>query len=131
MHWQGVARQIVLVVASTVLLSLASSAAAGANVDIEPNRVRWGRDVEVVARNCRSGPGFVASVEIQVVTKSTGKVVKTFTFDADKDGVTKVLMTFRREGRFIVRVRCVHTFDAGGEERFYQEEETVRVRPPS
>jgi len=118
-------RRLILVGASVLSLALASEAAAGANTFIGPGKVDKGDSVTVSAKNCQDGPGYKAFVDVEVV--KGGKVIDSKSVPADADGTTVVKVKMRRLRRNLVRVRCRHVFDAGGEGIFYEESRVIRV----
>ncbi len=123
--------RITVLVASVLVVGLASPALAEPNADVYPNPVRRGERITVKAKNCQSGTDYKAFVEIRVTKRGTHQLVKNLSVPAESDGTTSVKIKMRTRGRFDVAVTCVHKFDAGGEGVFWDEEETIRVKARS
>lgn len=128
-------RRLALIVAVNVFVVLFGGAVAqaGGDVDVENREVPGGK-LKVVARNCASGEGFTARVEIALFDPATNQLIRPIReVQADADGTTVVktrIPAATDPGRYVARVRCIHVFDAGGTGVFYEYEESFRIVAP-
>lgn len=128
-------RRIWMAVAVALLvIPLAEGAAlAGAHIKVEAGEYPGGK-LKVVAKDCISGDGYEAFVEVELIDGKSGKRLEKDRKRADADGVTKLQVkipndaaTYRRDRAIVT---CRHLFDSGGSGVFYQSEEFFEIYQP-
>lgn len=126
-------RRICSIVAVVLAVTLVGGPAwAGSHIDVEGSDYP-GENLTVKALDCRSGEGFDAFVEVELVDQNSGDVIKRRQVAAEDHSSTKVKIRIPRNtapGRYIARVRCIHEFDDGSEGTFYTSEEFFDVLEP-
>jgi len=127
-------RGIVGTLAVLLVLGIAAPTVAASKIKVRPNPVEQGERLKIKAKDCISGDGYEAFVEVEIVAKGTpNKAPPIFdaTEPADDDGTTLIKAKIRKAkyppGTYIVYVWCIHEFDDGSEGIWYKAKKSVTV----
>lgn len=128
MHRKG----MVAILAAGALLAGAPGASAGNQVEVKPNPVKQGKKLKVIAKDCISGPGYTAYVEVGIVEKGEKKKILDARVPADSDGTTLLKFKIKKKkfpaGKYVAYVDCIHVFAAGGEGVWYETDNPFKVK---
>lgn len=125
---------IVAVLAAGMLFAGAAPALAGGNLTLKPNPVKQGKRLSIIASNCVSGAGYTARVVLRIVQAGDNDIFKKVTRRADDSGTTKIRIKMKPRkwlpDRYGVGAQCVHEFDNGDSQVFWEECcKVFRVKP--
>ncbi|HET7235385.1 MAG TPA: hypothetical protein VFK59_03025 [Actinomycetota bacterium] len=96
------------------------------------NSVVQGQKLRITVRECVSGDGWNAVIRIALFSEAPTVSPISGEKDAEDDGTTvlrvKVPRRWPAARDNFAKIQCIHQFDGGGEDRFYEEQERFRVK---
>ncbi len=127
----GIMKRIFAVILTTVFLGAGVPASAGDVTSVTPNPVRQNKSITVRASDCVSGDSWEAFVSVSILN-ADGDLVYSSYQEADDDGTTVKSIKIKKrkypKGNYVVYVDCVHEFDAGGSDYWYQTDHDLKVK---